>query len=403
MRRLADRLGVTAASLYWHVRDKDELLALLADAISAQMPEPSLSPPWREELTRLAHAVRRVALTHRDAARVLAATPPLGPQRLQRLEALFAVLRHAGFAPADIVDASYLLNIYVMGFVLDEVLGPRLGEATQAESMRTDVEKEPTAAPEGHLVLEHGALNATICAGTVLHGLYHLTYEGRPPTVAAARDGTVRLRQRRGRATSCVVALNDAIPWDVTIAGGAVHVLVDSVRLRLRSLRINGSSSEVTLRLPTPTGTVPLHIRGSVQKLLIERPYTAALRVHVQRSSSHLVLDDLQLSWAGGGTDWESPSYAAAADRYDLEIHGSADAVTVSRRDEAATQGGDHTSQTIQAQVRSWFASLSREAYPNLVMLADELARPDQARRFHVGLQILLDGLERRLEASKRT
>src|SRR5579875_3593997 len=55
MRRLADRLGVTAASLYWHVRDKDELLALLADAISAQMPEPSLSPPWREELIRVAH------------------------------------------------------------------------------------------------------------------------------------------------------------------------------------------------------------------------------------------------------------------------------------------------------------------------------------------------------------
>ena len=34
MRRLADRLGVKAASLYRHVRDKDELLILLGDEIS---------------------------------------------------------------------------------------------------------------------------------------------------------------------------------------------------------------------------------------------------------------------------------------------------------------------------------------------------------------------------------
>ena len=35
MRSVAARLGVQSASLYWHVRDKDELLALIADAICA--------------------------------------------------------------------------------------------------------------------------------------------------------------------------------------------------------------------------------------------------------------------------------------------------------------------------------------------------------------------------------
>ena len=35
MQRPAERLNVTAASLYWYVHDKSELLALLADAISA--------------------------------------------------------------------------------------------------------------------------------------------------------------------------------------------------------------------------------------------------------------------------------------------------------------------------------------------------------------------------------
>jgi hypothetical protein len=53
-----------------------------------------------------------------------------------------------------------------------------------------------------------------------------------------------------------------------------------------------------------------------------------------------------------------------------------------------------------QTQVRDWFAAQPVDAYPNLVALAGQLAEPDQDRRFEVGLQIVLDGLERRLAAS---
>src|SRR5215469_6392403 len=73
MRRLAERLGVTAASLYWYVRDKDELLALLADAISGEIPLPDPDLPWREALEVGARNLRRIAVSHRDGARVLAA------------------------------------------------------------------------------------------------------------------------------------------------------------------------------------------------------------------------------------------------------------------------------------------------------------------------------------------
>src|ERR1700682_175902 len=37
MRRLADRLNVKAASLYWHVRDRRELVELLAASILASV------------------------------------------------------------------------------------------------------------------------------------------------------------------------------------------------------------------------------------------------------------------------------------------------------------------------------------------------------------------------------
>ena len=52
MRTLADRTGVKAASLYWHVRDRDELLELMADALLARVRLPA-------ERCRSASAVAR--------------------------------------------------------------------------------------------------------------------------------------------------------------------------------------------------------------------------------------------------------------------------------------------------------------------------------------------------------
>src|SRR5262245_2554362 len=77
MRRLAERLGVKAASLYRHVRDKDELLVLLGDEISGEIPLVRPSGTWRQQLIKMAWNVRRGLLAHRDAARLLAITAPV--------------------------------------------------------------------------------------------------------------------------------------------------------------------------------------------------------------------------------------------------------------------------------------------------------------------------------------
>ncbi len=123
MRRLAERLGVKAASLYNHVSDKGELLALMADAICAEIPDLDRSRPWREQAETMAVQVRRALMAHRDGARLLAASPPMGPHRLRLIEQVLQVLASAGFSPAKIADASFVMNSYVVGFVLDETLG----------------------------------------------------------------------------------------------------------------------------------------------------------------------------------------------------------------------------------------------------------------------------------------
>jgi TetR/AcrR family tetracycline transcriptional repressor len=120
MRRLAERLGVKAASLYRHVRDKDELLVLLGDEISGKIPLVSPSGTWREQLTEMAWNVRRGLLVHRDAARLLAVTPPFGPRRLRHIESVLKVLRLAGLSGRDAARAAYHCNNFVTEFVADE-------------------------------------------------------------------------------------------------------------------------------------------------------------------------------------------------------------------------------------------------------------------------------------------
>ena len=120
MRRLAAHLGVKAASLYRHVRSKDELLALLGDEISAEIPLPRLAGTWRDQLTESAWNVRRGLLAHRDAARVLASTPPAGPRRLRHIEAVLRILHTAGLQDRDAARAAYHLNNFVTEFAADE-------------------------------------------------------------------------------------------------------------------------------------------------------------------------------------------------------------------------------------------------------------------------------------------
>ena len=120
MRRLAERLDIKAASLYRHVRNKDELLALLGDEISAEIPLPSAAGGWREQLNECAWNVRRGLARHRDGARVLASTPPAGPRRLRHVETVLRILRTAGLNDRDTARAAYHLNNLVTEFAADE-------------------------------------------------------------------------------------------------------------------------------------------------------------------------------------------------------------------------------------------------------------------------------------------
>lgn len=87
MRRVASHLGVRPSALYWHVKDKQSLLALVADRLlDAVEPGPPL-PDWRAELRTRAVTLHSVLLSTRDGAELISSVIALGTggQRLRTL------------------------------------------------------------------------------------------------------------------------------------------------------------------------------------------------------------------------------------------------------------------------------------------------------------------------------
>ncbi|MFF3863756.1 TetR/AcrR family transcriptional regulator [Streptomyces sp. NPDC002209] len=143
MRKVAAELGVKAASLYWHVRNKEELLDLLTDELMADAEAPPREGGWREQLREYCVRYRRHLLGKRDAAKVVAGRLVPGPHLLRLMEDQLGRLREAGFSDADAAMVNYALGAFVQGFVLQEQ-----GPLSASEAMGADRREVATAAGE---------------------------------------------------------------------------------------------------------------------------------------------------------------------------------------------------------------------------------------------------------------
>ena len=137
MRAVADALGVsTPMSLYRYVLNKDGLVDLMLDEVSAEVAVPSApSGDWRADLRGLATSLWAMIGRHRWYAELVDSRPPFGPRTMRRAAFLLTVLDDAGLAPA--VAYASLLDNYVTGTAMSvsrerEMLG-RFGIGSTAD------------------------------------------------------------------------------------------------------------------------------------------------------------------------------------------------------------------------------------------------------------------------------
>jgi AcrR family transcriptional regulator len=126
MRKLGQELGVDAMALYRHVRNKDDLLDGLVEAIVGQIDRPQPGDEWQATLRGQAMAARRVMLSHPWARQVLEERGTGGPATLTHIESALATLRDGGFSIELAHHALHVLGSRIFGFTQDlfEETGP---------------------------------------------------------------------------------------------------------------------------------------------------------------------------------------------------------------------------------------------------------------------------------------
>ena len=122
MRKVGQRLGVEAMSLYNHVANKDDMLDGMVEAVLSEIAIPSPEDEWKDAMRRRASSAREVFLRHPWAMGLLESRPQnSSPQRLTYYDAVLGALRDAGFDTLLAMRAFSVLDAYIFGFILQEL------------------------------------------------------------------------------------------------------------------------------------------------------------------------------------------------------------------------------------------------------------------------------------------
>ena len=153
MRRLADRLGAGAMSLYWHVGNKEAVFDLALDSVlEYRLPlQTSETRDWREDVGHMLEDWRASMLRHPWSASLLPRRA-LGPNMLARLELLSQTLSGAGVADADLNVAIWSVWNYVMGATITR------GSFDRSEDDRAAAQLRLTQLSERYQTIERSGL-----------------------------------------------------------------------------------------------------------------------------------------------------------------------------------------------------------------------------------------------------
>jgi AcrR family transcriptional regulator len=133
MRSLAQQLGVKPMSLYYYVRNKEEILDGIVDSVFAEIELPEAGREWRAQVRRRAQSARDVLGRHPWALALMETRTNPGPATLRHHDAMLGTLRAAGFSLPLTAHGYAMIDAYVYGFALQEASLPFEGAETAGE------------------------------------------------------------------------------------------------------------------------------------------------------------------------------------------------------------------------------------------------------------------------------
>jgi AcrR family transcriptional regulator len=304
MRALADRLHVKAASLYWHVRDRDELLELLADGILESVSRPRQRAAWRETVVATAAALRRTVAAHKDANRILLEVPgALGRSDVARH--LATAFRSAGLQDGEAADVARMV-------MTQAIAGP----SAAADEPVVKATGEPAS-----VWIDSGSRGVILRAGAAdMQGLIRVPSDQSGAAPAVVRGEQVVVRRLRGVGRG-EIELNPRRAWKFKVQAPTWNTVLDIGGLDVREIWIDSGAANIECFLPEPRGVVPFHVSSGVVNVSAHRPREAAVAAIVHTGAVKLKLEQFSTKVAVFDVRWNSDDGAPRSrDRYELDV-----------------------------------------------------------------------------------
>ena len=151
LRRIATELNVQAPALYWHFKNKQELVDEMASTVLAEaLGSAEYGEDWTDLLTNYGRALRGALLSHRDGAKVFSGTYLTRVDVYKGQDQALRLLTDAGFSLAEGVAGLMTVHCYATGHAVEEQAtagDPRYEPRARAE--RIDADELPLAHEAG--------------------------------------------------------------------------------------------------------------------------------------------------------------------------------------------------------------------------------------------------------------
>jgi TetR/AcrR family tetracycline transcriptional repressor len=165
LRRLAARLNVQAPAIYWHFKNKQELLDEMATEVLRESMRKGAAlaslPTWQEWAIAIHESLRQTLLGYRDGAKMFSGTYLTDSELYAPMEANLSRFAAAGFTLRQSVVALGALYSYTIGFVIEEQAtqiapgDPNPQYDLAAREKRVNKELYPLAAAAGAEMFAH--------------------------------------------------------------------------------------------------------------------------------------------------------------------------------------------------------------------------------------------------------
>jgi AcrR family transcriptional regulator len=119
MRRVAQELKVGTMSLYYYVKTKDDLIAVMDDALMSEALLPSLPTGWQRAMMEIAKRTHAVFIRHPWALAAMLSAPP-GMHTLRHVEQCLEALAETSMTAKQKITLLAMIDDFVFGHALRE-------------------------------------------------------------------------------------------------------------------------------------------------------------------------------------------------------------------------------------------------------------------------------------------